>query len=412
MSQIASSSRLNNSSVNIIGATTAISTNFGLQRIGVTGNSFDISSSSGNVTLGATGTGNVELGNATSGTVSFPGTTTFATLNSPAAGTNMSVGGNLSSGTLNLGSTTSTTNLYGILDVARIEGPTAGSALTIGNNITSGSISIGSTGSNNTVNIGSVTAGPTGTVNVGTFSSNVNIGGVGTTAFIGGTVVIGATGSGNVAIGPNASSVTNIGNNNAAATTVNVGNTGTSAFGTVNVGRGATAVFIGDNVASAITLGRSTGSVTLGPPLTLGAAPTTNSGQLGYTTSTSLFFGSSFTGGNLPDNTGVLIPAPGVWLINYAVKLSTGNATGAINNFYTRISSPSAGYTTLSLGLSEISGAPQLNANTTVGITNNGSGILTVTNSTTYIYISVVLNVYAGPYTINNVSYLQFTRIA
>ena len=145
---------------------------------------------------------------------------------------------------------------------------------------------------------------------------------------------------------------------------------------------------------------------------TLGAAPTTNSGQLGYTTSTSLFFGSSFTGGNLPDNTGVLIPAPGVWLINYAVKLSTGNATGAINNFYTRISSPSAGYTTLSLGLSEISGAPQLNANTTVGITNNGSGILTVTNSTTYIYISVVLGIYAGPYTINNVSYLQFTRIA
>jgi hypothetical protein len=95
----------------------------------------------------------------------------------------------------------------------------------------------------------------------------------------------GATGSGNVAIGPNSGSVTNIGNNAAAATTVNVGNTGTSAFGTVNVGRGATAVFIGDNVASAITLGKSTGSVTLGPPLTLGAAPTTSAMLGGQITS-------------------------------------------------------------------------------------------------------------------------------
>ena len=91
----------------------------------------------------------------------------------------------------------------------------------------------------------------------------------------------GATGSGNVAIGPNTGSVTNIGNNSAAATTVNLGNTGTSAFGAVNVGRGAATVNIGGNVASAITLGSSTGSVTLGPALTLGAAPTT-SAHLGY----------------------------------------------------------------------------------------------------------------------------------
>ncbi len=124
-----------------------------------------------------------------------------------------------------------------------------------------------------------------------------------------------------------------------------------------------------------------------------------------------MFLGSSFLGGNLPDNTGVLIPAPGVWLIDYSVKLATGNATGAITNLYTRISSPSTGYTTLSLGLSEISGNQQLSCNTNVGIANNGSGVLTVTNSTTYIYITVVLGIWAGPFTISNLSYLKFTRI-
>lgn len=133
--------------------------------------------------------------------------------------------------------------------------------------------------------------------------------------------------------------------------------------------------------------------------------------MLGYNTSTSLFFASSFTGGNLPDNTGVLIPAPGVWLISYNVKLATTNATGQVNTFFTKIASPSAGYTTIALGLSEIS-APSLTANTTTSLTNNGSAILTVTNNTTYIYINVALGIVAGPMTISNLSYLQFTRIA
>ena len=309
MSQPVSSSRLNNSAVNINGASAAISTNYGLAKIGVTGNSFDISSSSGTITLGITGTGNVQIGNSTAGTVSLPGVTTFASLNGGTTTSTINVGSNLiAGGTVVLGSTASTTNLYGILDVARIEGPTAGSAMTIGNNITTGSISIGSTGSNNTVNIGSVTNGPTGTINVGTFAANINVGGVGTTAFIGGTVVIGATGSGNVAIGPNTGSVTNIGNNSAAATTVNLGNTGTSAFGSVNVGRGAATVNIGGNVASAITLGSSTGSVTLGPPLTLGAAPT-SSGQLGWTVN------GTGVGTTTPGNIASISLTAGSWII-------------------------------------------------------------------------------------------------
>ena len=124
-----------------------------------------------------------------------------------------------------------------------------------------------------------------------------------------------------------------------------------------------------------------------------------------------MYFATSFTGGYLPNSTGVLIPTPGVWLINYVVRLNTPNSTGAITNFFTKITSPSAGYTSVSLGLSEISGNPQLNANTSISCSNTGTGILTVANSSTYIYIYVILGVYAGPYTISNDSYLQFTRI-
>ena len=133
--------------------------------------------------------------------------------------------------------------------------------------------------------------------------------------------------------------------------------------------------------------------------------------MLGYNTSTSLGSGSSFIGGNLPNNTGILIPSPGVWLINYVIKLATTNATGQISYFSSSIDSPSAGYTSTALGISEIS-APSLTANTTTSITNNGSGVLTVTNSTTYIYINTAIGIVAGPYTISNNSYLQFTRIA
>ena len=135
----------------------------------------------------------------------------------------------------------------------------------------------------------------------------------------------GATGSGNVAIGPNSGAIVNVGNNNAAATTVNVGNTGTSAFGTVNVGRGATAVFIGDNVASAITLGRSTGSVTLGPPLTLGAAPTGVTGAtLGYVIKCTNIYIATFTSGQVGNYATIDIPIAGIYLFNFLLDASTG----------------------------------------------------------------------------------------
>ena len=123
-----------------------------------------------------------------------------------------------------------------------------------------------------------------------------------------GNGIRGATGGGNVAVGPNSGAIVNIGNNNTAATTVNLGNTGTSAFGTVNVGRGATAVNIGDNVSSAITLGRTGGSVTLGPPLTLGAAPSSST-QLGG------IFNGTFVAYTSPGNIYSLALTTGSWII-------------------------------------------------------------------------------------------------
>ena len=154
MSQPATSSRLTNSAVNIIGATTAVNTNFGLNKIGVTGNSFDISSSSGTVTLGITGTGNVQIGNGTSGTVTFPGATTFT----------QPVNGGVFTGTA-------------------INGTAATTALTIGSNLTTGSVTIGAQ-SANTVTIGANSTGATGTVNVGTGSATINIGSTAASAIV------------------------------------------------------------------------------------------------------------------------------------------------------------------------------------------------------------------------------------
>ena len=224
MAQIANSSRLTNSAVNIIGATTANNTNYGVSRIGVTGNSFDISAfGSGNiVTLGATGTGNVTIGNGTSGTVTFPGVTTFTS----------AVNGGVFTGTSILGTTSST-------------------ALTIGSNLTTGSISLGVTGSNNTITIGNNGVGATGTVNVGSGSATVNV---------------------------------------------------------------------GTNAASAVVLGRTGGSVTLGPALTLGAAPTT-SGHLGsiiggsYITPDTPFSGAK-------DIATITIPVTGVYIIFFSMSIN------------------------------------------------------------------------------------------
>ena len=377
MSQPATSSRLTNSAVNIIGATTAISTNFGLARIGVTGNSFDISSSSGTVTLGITGSGNVQLGNSTTGTVSFAGTTSFATLNSPAAGTNMTVGGNLTTGVLTLGSTASTTNLFGILDVARIEGPSGGSALTIGNNITSGSISIGSTSSNNTVNIGNVGAGPTGTVNVGTSSDTINVG-----TLVDSTINIGNTASGLVLKSSNISmGVSEI------ASSIVIGNTGPTAAGIINFGSSCTNVRIGHIAASNITIGNDgsstsidgnldisvtgltgTGSITLGATAMNGGNNTTtvNIGNTGTTAIGSLNLGRAASTINIGGNV--------------ASDITIGNAAGTISIVgpldVLRIDGPAAN-SAMTIGSNITTGSISIGntaSNNIINIGNTGAG--------------------------------------
>lgn len=212
----------------------------------------------------------------------------------------------------------------------------------------------------------------------------------------------GATGSGNVAIGPNTGSVTNIGNNNTAATTVNVGNTGTSAFGTVNVGRGATAVFIGDNVASAITLGRTGGSVTLGPPLTLGAAPTT-SGHIGYTTLISI----PTTLASYVPVTPISIPSAGIWLILYTVRLaSIGGAV--ITRFFTAVNTTVSGSTN-AVSIIELSGS--YTVNTTASLSNNGSAVVMIPNNTSTCQIQLVLAITSGTVTLDAFSNVILTRI-
>jgi fibronectin-binding autotransporter adhesin len=416
MSQIASSSRLSNSAVNIIGATTAISTNFGLDKIGVTGNSFDISSSSGNVTLGITGTGNVQLGNATSGTVSFPGTTTFAKLNSPAAGTNMSIGGNLTTGVLLLGGTggASTTSLYGPLSVPTINGSTAGNAMTIGGNITSGSVSVGNAGGNNTVNIGSVGgAGPTGTINIGTSASTVNVGGVGATAFIGGTVVIGATGSGNVTVGQTGTGTTtlnspttnitgggptgsiniglNLTNSNSALV---LGNTsmgpiyiGQSATrgGNINIGTGGTGnVYLGNSTAPLVLSGSTT---TFSSPLTLGSAPA----SVNYNVAAP-YIGTVITGalsGNFSSGTSAAtlnIVTTGTYLFTFSIIINnnitggsgwlvgTNSPCGIQNLFYPTGLNGTSFAITGSAVVPQATGNYYFNISTTQGGTLSGSG--------------------------------------
>lgn len=393
MSQPVTSSRLTNSAVNINGATTAVITNYGLARIGVTGNSFDISSSSGNVTLGITGTGNVQIGNATSGTVSLPGVTTFASLNGATTTSTINIGSNLTTGGIvTLGSTTSTTNLYGTLDVANIEGPTAGSAMTIGNNITSGSVSIGNAGRPNTVTIGHNGAGATGTVNLGVSASVVNIS---------------TTGPGNVTIGNTGvltvnCSLVNMSNNSGTYTMVNIGNTGTSPMGDVNVGRGATNINIGGNVASAITLGRSTGSVTLGPPLTLGAAPSSSQTScLGCIITNTIADTTTISQSTVFNIKAYTVVTTGIYYVYYNIQT---NSSVTITVFQAWIQNNSGGqiYGSSAINASQSASGPFISA-------INGSAIISLTAGDSWALKCLFAS--TGTTTTNN-SYFNFVRIA
>jgi uncharacterized membrane protein len=203
------------------------------------------------------------------------------------------------------------------------------------------------------------------------------------------------------------SSAVNIGTTSTGV--INLGNTGTSGANVLNIGRGATGINIGTGSTGAVTIGNANGVTKLNGPLTLGSAPTSST-HIGYTLTTSLTSATSITAGNLPTFDGIKIPSPGIWLISYTIRLTAPNNNGSVGRFFTNISSPSTGYTTISLAVSENSGIQSVNNNTSAS--NTGSAVLNVTNSTTYISIYVVLGVIAGPITTNNPdSYMQFTRI-
>ena len=398
MSQPATSSRLNNSSVNINGATTATSTNFGLARIGVTGNSFDISSSSGTVTLGITGTGNVQLGNATSGAVSFPGTTTFTTLNGATTTSAINIGSNLiTGGTVVLGSTASTTNLYGTLDITEIEGPSGGSNLNIGRNITSGSITIGNTASNNTVTIGNNGVGPTGTVNVGLSSASVNICN---------TLNIANTATDfNIGVNATGAGVT-LANGSSFSGSIGIGANSASRAGNFNIGILGTGPITLGSTGAPLTLRGS--STTFSSPLTLGAAPTISS-QLGSVSPGSYNFVSpneTVTTTNSPYNLGTAtFSTPGVWIVSYYIAgTASTNPSGSVQVYSTAsgAGNSTAGASTAPLQQTLVTGTSGI-------VFAGGSFVTTITTSVVY---NVYINVIAGTF-FNQRSncYFNFTRI-
>ena len=219
MSQGTNTARLTNSAVNVIGGTTALTTNYGLSSIGCTGSNFDISSTGtggGTVTIGSIGTGNVTLGQNASTTI----------VN----------GGNIAIGNGDV--TTYKTEIFS--PVVTIGANVANTTTTIKSPIvlmgstTSGAITLYSP----SINIGDTGTFATGIVNVGANSTIVNI-----NRNVTGTVNIGST-TGTTTIN---SSTTNI--STTGATTVNIGNTGTTstAASIVNIGTGATGINIGNS---------------------------------------------------------------------------------------------------------------------------------------------------------------------
>jgi len=115
---------LTNTSVKIIGATTALTTTYGQASIGATGATYDISSTGtggGTVTIGSIGDGNVTLGNTTTGTttvrslVTNISTTGATTVNIGNTGTTVTAGSFVNIGTgatgINIGNSSGITTI-------------------------------------------------------------------------------------------------------------------------------------------------------------------------------------------------------------------------------------------------------------------------------------------------------------
>ena len=107
---------------------------------------------------GATGSGNVTVGQSATGTTTLSGTTSVGTLNSPSVSTAMAIGNNLTTGSMTIGSSLTTGNV----SIASGTGLTTG-AITIG---------AGSTVRGGVINIGT---GGTGGIAIGNTTCNTNL---------------------------------------------------------------------------------------------------------------------------------------------------------------------------------------------------------------------------------------------
>ena len=91
-----------------------------------------------------------------------------------------------------------------------------------------------------------------------------------------------------------------------------LGGNSVGATGTVNVGTGSANINIGCTAASAIVLGRTGGSVTLGPPLTLGT-PSTASTALGGNLGSTII--TTTTGSGVGKSYNSIALTPGSWIL-------------------------------------------------------------------------------------------------
>jgi len=171
------------------------------------------------------------------------------------------------------------------------------------------------------------------------------------------------------------------------------------ATGTVNVGSGSATVNIGTNAPSALVLGRTGGSVTLGPALTLGAAPP---GVTGLTSGSAPYLGSFYNpvisstiaDTNTPQSS-ISIGTPGVYLFTFVIQLA-----------YTTL--PTTFYCTLTgANIANLAayGFSQIN---TGNVSSHGSIVINCTAST---YNLSVNYAFGSGLSINSQSYFQAVRI-
>jgi hypothetical protein len=402
--------------LNIIGADGTI-TNYGVT--GITDTSDFNISASGTLTLGSVG--NVKIGNA-SGTVDITnGTVNLNSINGPTGGSIVSIGGNLSAGTLFLGGTAgsnvtiggtggtvligntgsritigyagSTAFVNGTLVANNIVTSTATTNMTIGNNITNSTIKIGefTTGAGASVLLGN-TAGTSSnalygsTVQIGNPNSIVQIGGAGSNIKIGvtgGNVTIGATGT-SVIINPGNKGSIEIGTAMRATSSITIGDTSfpTSIYASaLTLGGAASNVVVG-NTGSQIFIGATgstafiNGTVLIGASgsgnVVLGQSSTGTTTLNGTTTVTTLdatsqtsgiSIGNNSTGGrvqiaNGPSFTGIIY-----------IGSASNTRTGAINIGITGSGTVNIGGTNASLNLA--GSTIDLNGTTTVATLNS-----------------------------------------